>query len=179
VRKANSLIPEELRKGRILDVGCGSYPLFLNSTRFHERYGVDRVNPSGVGDESLTLIERDIADGAGLPFEDAFFDVVTLLAVFEHLDLPALEGLLREIHRVLRPGGVFVMTTPAAWTEAILKVMANLRLVSAEEVGEHKATYSRGRIVSFLVGAGFDSAQVRHGTFEAGMNIWATAPKRV
>ncbi|MDQ6880373.1 MAG: methyltransferase domain-containing protein [Candidatus Dormibacteraeota bacterium] len=160
-------------------MGCGSYPLFLNNTRFHERYGVDRVKSYGVSDESLTLIEQDIADGAGLPFEDAFFDVVTLLAVFEHLDLPVLEGLLREIHRVLRPGGVFVMTTPAAWTEAILRVMAYLRLVSGEEVGEHKATYSPGRIVSLLATAGFDSAGVRHGTFEARMNLWAAARKRV
>jgi len=67
------------------------------------------------------------------------------------------------------------MTTPPRWTEAILKVMSHLQLVSHEEVSEHKALYSRGEIVSHLVEAGFDRANIRHGVFELGMNLWAVA----
>lgn len=33
-KKANALIPEPARAGRILDVGCGSFPFFLSGTRF-------------------------------------------------------------------------------------------------------------------------------------------------
>jgi SAM-dependent methyltransferase len=176
-RRANSLIPESSRTGRILDVGCGSYPAFLLSTRFAERYGVDRVAIADVRDASVKLVAHDIAGASGLPFESTFFDVVTMLAVFEHIEANALHRLLQEIHRLLRPGGMFVMTTPARWTEELLKVMSSLRLVSHEEIGEHEAQYSHGEIVTALVGAGFDKSQIRHGTFELGMNLWAVALK--
>ena len=174
-RRADSLIPDELRIGRILDVGSGSYPMFLHSTRFAERYGLDRLAQADVPDAGLKLLEHDIADGSSLPFESTFFNAVTMLAVFEHLDVQALKRLLVEIRRVLRPGGVYVLTTPHRWTEGILKVMSQLQLVSHEELGEHKALYSRAEIVSLLVEAGFDRARIRHGTFEMGMNLWAVA----
>ncbi|MDP2947815.1 MAG: hypothetical protein Q8N88_06895, partial [Nanoarchaeota archaeon] len=38
---ANKLIPESLRRGRILDVGCGETPFFLLNTKFNEKYGID------------------------------------------------------------------------------------------------------------------------------------------
>lgn len=151
--------------------------MFLLGTRFNERYGLDRVAPVDLSDAGLTLVAQDVADVVGLPFEGAFFDVVTMLAVFEHLEPAVLARLLREIHRVLRPGGAYVLTTPARWTEAILKLMAGLRLVSHEELSEHKATYLSREIVSLLIEAGFDKGRIRHGSFEAGMNLWAVAEK--
>jgi len=126
----------------------------------------------------VNLIGHDISDSAGLPFEDGFFDVVTMLAVFEHLELPVLRALLREVRRVLRPDGTYVMTTPVRWTEGILKLMSRVKLVSHEEVDEHKAQYSRSEIATLLAEAGFDSSDIRHGTFELGMNVWASAQNR-
>ena len=178
-RRANSLIPDEMRTGRILDVGCGSYPGFLIGTRFGERYGVDRVAMPDVRHAGVKLVAHDVAAGSPLPFEGGFFDVVTMLAVFEHLEVPALRGLLHEIRRVLRPGGVYVMTTPVRWTEGILKLMSRVKLVSHEEVDEHKAQYSHPEIVAMLLEAGFDRAHIRHGTFEMRMNVWAVAVKEI
>jgi SAM-dependent methyltransferase len=174
-RMADSLIPENLRPGRILDLGCGSYPAFLMTTRFGERYGLDRVALPDVGHSGIKLIAHDIAGSSPLPFEAGYFDVVTMLAVFEHLEVATLRGLLREIRRVTRPGGLFVMTTPVRWTEGILKLMSRLELVSDEEVSEHKAQYSHGEVVALLVEAGFDRTGIRHGTFELGANLWAAA----
>jgi SAM-dependent methyltransferase len=177
-RRADSLIPEQARSGRILDVGCGSYPTFLVNTTFGERYGLDRlVAAADVGELHVKLVEHDIADGSGLPFEDSFFDVVTMLAVFEHLETAALRRLLHEIHRVLRPGGLYVLTTPARWTEGLLKLMSRLGLVSDEEVSEHKAQYSAPEIVTLLLEGGFERSNIRHGTFEVGMNHWAVAQR--
>ena len=45
-KQANKLIPNTLRSGRILDIGCGSYPYFLAHTFFRERVGVDRMASS-------------------------------------------------------------------------------------------------------------------------------------
>jgi SAM-dependent methyltransferase len=177
VHQAQKLIPQSARSGRILDVGCGSYPMFLVSSGFAERFGLDRVAPAGLNVPGVTILDRDVADGSGLPFEDGFFDVVTMLAVFEHLEPAVLTRLLREIHRVLRPGGVYVMTTPAHWTDPILKSMARLGLVSREEVDEHEQTYSHDQTVSMLTGAGFDAALIRYGTFEVGMNLWVRAQR--
>ena len=176
-RRADSLIPEVLRQGRILDIGCGSHPAFLSGTRFRERYGIDRVPLDDAGNSSLKLIEHDIGNGSALPFEDAFFDVVTMLAVFEHIEADLLCKLLLEIRRVLRPGAIYVMTTPISWTAGILKAMSHLKLVSHEEIGEHKAQYTRAGIVSHLVDAGFERSNISHGTFELGMNVWAVARK--
>jgi SAM-dependent methyltransferase len=175
--RANALIPDLLRTGRILDIGCGSYPTFLIGTRFGERYGVDRVALPDVRHAGVTLVAHDVAGGSALPFDDGFFDVVTMLAVFEHLEVTALAALLQEIRRVLRPGGLYVMTTPVRWTEGILKLMSRVKLVSHEEVDEHKAQYSHLEIIAMLLEAGFDRAHIRHGTFELGMNVWAVAAK--
>jgi SAM-dependent methyltransferase len=176
-KRANSLIPEQMRTGRILDIGCGSFPAFLTGTRFEDRYGLDRVALAEVRIPGIKLIEHDIAGGSPLPFEDSFFEAVTMLAVFEHLEVPTLRRLLQEVRRVLRPGGLYVVTTPVKWTERILKVMSSARLVSHEEIGEHKAQYSGVEVASLLVEAGFDRSAIRHGTFELGMNLWAVARK--
>ena len=59
-RQANSLIPESARNGRVLDIGCGSHPLFLLTTRFAERYGLDRVPSNDFKEQGITLINHDI-----------------------------------------------------------------------------------------------------------------------
>jgi SAM-dependent methyltransferase len=48
-----------------------------------------------------------------LPFEDAGFDAVVAGELLEHLQFP--DALVGEIHRVLRPGGVFVGSVPNAF----------------------------------------------------------------
>jgi SAM-dependent methyltransferase len=174
-RKANALIPEPARSGRVLDIGCGTYPLFLLNTRFAERYGLDRAVPADLHEPGLSLRAHDIALAERLPFDGGYFDAVTMLAVFEHLDRPVLTRLLSEILRVLKPGGVFVMTTPAGWTDRLLKVMGAVGLVSHEEVDEHRGTYSHSQIVEIAKGAGFDEGLMRYGSFEAGLNLWLTA----
>ena len=42
--RANQLIPKSLRDGRILDIGCGSYPYFLSHTSFQEKFAIDCSN---------------------------------------------------------------------------------------------------------------------------------------
>jgi ubiquinone/menaquinone biosynthesis C-methylase UbiE len=112
-----------------------------------------------------------------LPFEDNFFDVVTMLAVFEHIEPAKLTGLLSEIRRILKPGGMSVMTTPAVWTDRLLRALAKIRLVSPAEIEEHKDAYSFKKITKFLTQAGLSDQRLKFGYFELFMNIWATATK--
>jgi SAM-dependent methyltransferase len=56
------------------------------------------------------LDEGRVADAGGIPYGDDAFEVVFSDNVLEHLDDPL--GVLREVRRVLKPGGVFLFKTP-------------------------------------------------------------------
>jgi SAM-dependent methyltransferase len=178
---ANSLIPPQLRTGSILDIGCGTVPYFLLNTSFAERYGLDKVTGGGegttAGSGNIVLANFDIEREEKVPFKDDHFNVVTMLAVFEHILPDHLPSVVKEIHRILKPGGVYILTTPAWWTDGLLWLMARMRLVSPAEIEEHKDRYTPGKISSILQQGGFAPGNIRTGYFELGMNIWATARK--
>lgn len=99
------------RPVRILDVGCGTGANLEMLSRFGEAEGVD------VSEDALAFcrargLER-VKNGAAekLPYEDATFDLVTALDVVEHLD-DDISG-LKEMQRVLRPGGRALLFVPA------------------------------------------------------------------
>lgn len=175
-RRANRLIPPALRGGRILDVGCGSYPYFLSHTSFKEKLAVERQQPPSTP-QGIRWFELDLNSTPELPFPDGHLDVVTMLAVVEHLDPASLELLFADIRRVLRPGGRLIVTTPASWSDGLLKLMARLRLVSAEEIDEHVFAYTQPLLGWYFGRAGFARDHVRFGYFEAGLNLWATADR--
>jgi len=177
---ANQLIQKHYIHSRILDIGCGVIPLFLMSTYFDEKFGVDpHINYSlqGHKDENLNLIKFDVEENQTLPFEDKFFDVITMLAVFEHIEPEKLPRILNEIHRILKPGGVFLMTTPCPWSDKLLRLMARLSIVSQEGVNEHKGAYSHEDLAGYLSRGGFDRKKMSFGYFELFLNSWAIAEK--
>lgn len=175
---ANSLIPDDARAGSLLDIGCGSHPFFLLQAPVRERWGVDKVLPAGGSTlNGARLRHHDVVAHDRLPFDDGRFDVVTMLAVFEHIPARPLHRLLADIRRVLRPGGAFVMTTPAGWTDPILRVMARLGLASGEEIDEHQDLYDADTIRQHLADAGFPPPAIETGSFELGMNLWARATR--
>jgi SAM-dependent methyltransferase len=178
-KKANSLIPLHLRSGRILDIGCGSYPYFLAHTTFKEKFSIDQ---SPLSDQTITQLEissytLDINSKPSLPFEDGYFEVITLLAVVEHLDPQSMARLFSEINRTLHSGGVIILTTPAAWSAGLLNFMARAGLVSIEEIHEHVYAYTLPLIGWYFGQAGFEMNKIRFGYFEAMLNMWAVAEK--
>jgi len=177
----NRKIPSEYRKGRVLDIGCGTYPLFLMSTKFSEKYGLDKIVTDNYlyqfHNHGITLINQDIQKKSKLPFDDEFFDVVTMLAVIEHIEPEKIVGIVSEICRILRRGGILIVTTPAFWTNKLLKFLSVLRLVSPVEIDEHKIYFTHQKLAYFLQGGGFENYNLQLGYFEVFMNIWATAMK--
>jgi 2-polyprenyl-3-methyl-5-hydroxy-6-metoxy-1,4-benzoquinol methylase len=182
-RQANALIPDSFRQGRVLDIGCGRYPYFLLNTEFNEKYGIDQSSeitqshtPSSP-DQSIHLKKWDFGHKTGLPFDSDYFDVVTMLAVYEHIKNTQSRQLATEIHRVLKKGGLFIMTTPAGWAKPLLWLLARLRLVSPVEVYDHKETYSHKKIIRILEDSGFKKENITLGYFEIFMNIWGKIRK--
>ncbi len=176
-KAANQHILNQHRSGRVLDIGCGAYPNFLCHTEFKEKFGLDRLPTDQINVQGIQLSNFDLETQTNLPFPDDFFDTVTMLAVFEHIEPAKLPAVLKEIFRVLKPGGQFILTTPTIWTNALLKYLAMAGLVSKEEIEEHKDAYTPKRISSALNQAGFDKDKLKTKYFELGMNILASAFK--
>jgi len=177
-QRANSLIPAEFRSGRILDIGCGSFPYFLAHTSFEQKFAVDQLPPSEQG-KSLNIQWHtlNLNKEPRLPFEDNFFNVITLLAVVEHLNPASMAELFRETYRVLHPDGLVILTTPAAWSDGLLRFMARVNLVSAEEIHEHAFAYTLPLLGWYFGRAGFEMTKVSFGYFEFMLNMWAIARK--
>lgn len=100
---------------RHLDVGAGWGDLIK---RLREQFpkiqcsGVD-YNPSHFPIPDVPIAHADFNYGR-LPCEDASFDLVTCTEVFEHLE--NFRHAVREAARVIRPGGLFVVSTPNVLT---------------------------------------------------------------
>ncbi|MBF0317300.1 MAG: class I SAM-dependent methyltransferase [Nitrospirae bacterium] len=101
----------------VLDVGCGSggfLPILADLCA--KLVGID-ITPSFV-EKSRELIERlglantDILREScdHLPFDDSSFDVVVMLDVIHHME--DVRGSLKEVYRVLRPGGYVIVFEP-------------------------------------------------------------------
>ncbi len=89
-----------------------------------------------------------------LPFDDASFDAVVAGELFEHLRFP--EGVVGEVRRVLRPGGVLVGSVPNAF-----RVQSRLRFLRGrppEDDPTHLHMFSPGQMNALL--AGFSDVRI-------------------
>jgi SAM-dependent methyltransferase len=119
IAKMQALWP--LRGERLLDVGCGngSYTTAM-SDGFDESYGIE-IETERLDEFRAHLATRSDAgsfhvkemSAEALEFDSDFFDVVTAIETIEHI--VGLEQAAREIFRVLKPGGAFVITAPNRW----------------------------------------------------------------
>lgn len=177
---ANSLIDPNSSDGLIVDFGCGLEPFFLEQSTFVKKIGLDKaVRRSNYNfSEQLLLICWDLACSQYVPIKTNSANIVTMLAVFEHIEPLMLSHMLREINRILVPGGHFIITTPAWWTDKILKLMAATRLVSRAEIEEHKDAYSMDRLTK-IVAQVFDPETIEVGYFELYMNMWLKCKKQL
>jgi SAM-dependent methyltransferase len=109
-------------------------------------------------------LEAHVADVRTLPFEDASFDAVVSNSTLDHFpSLADVEAAVRELRRVLEPGGVFVLTLDNPWNPLValrnalpFRPLARLGLVPYY-VG---ATCGRGRLRRLLGAAGFEVEEV-------------------
>ncbi|NIP99069.1 MAG: methyltransferase domain-containing protein, partial [Nitrospinaceae bacterium] len=108
-------------KGKLLDIGCGA-GFFLDAARDRgwTPYGIDIV-PDFVrfARDELRLSHVHCLPLEQTEFADDFFDAVVLWDLIEHLPHPG--ACLREIHRILRPGGLVVLWTPNVKNAVYLK----------------------------------------------------------
>ena len=78
MKKAKKLIKIHSKHGKILDIGCGNYPILLVNSKFNEKYGIDQtISNVQYKNQSLKLLKHNICSNSILPFPRNFFDVIT------------------------------------------------------------------------------------------------------
>jgi 2-polyprenyl-3-methyl-5-hydroxy-6-metoxy-1,4-benzoquinol methylase len=95
---------------RVLDVGCGSGWVSHNLVGDYDLIGVDIEEDAVTLCRSLYQAEYMVGTAFDLPFPDDHFDAVIFTEAIEHFETPA--PALAEIARVLKPGGMALVTTP-------------------------------------------------------------------
>ncbi|MBN2072068.1 MAG: class I SAM-dependent methyltransferase [Candidatus Krumholzibacteriota bacterium] len=188
------LLPE-VSRGRALDIGCGwGYNLFLLRSRGFATWGIDIV-------QNDFFAARRIADANGysnnllgadmsaLPFDGCSFDAVTAVETFEHVFHPDRPDAVREVARVLRRGGRFVLSTPNYYSlvEAGKRLIVRLPLMKKifppmcypvsdiERSDYHPYSYHRpsrySEIRALLEEEGFEITEVKKIIF-----VWKSVP---
>jgi SAM-dependent methyltransferase len=169
-RFAGFLLPYLQPGMRLLDCGCGPGGITLglaDAVAPGEVVGID-LWPSYVETATSTAAERGVTnvsyrlgDVYELDFPDASFDAVFSANVLEHLSDPL--KALKEMRRVLRPGGVIGVWDPD-WTtlwatppSALLEKSIDL-LIRAREHNGSSPSYAR-HLRRYLLDAGFSRAE--------------------
>ncbi len=135
---------------KILDAGAGTGALMTALADMGEVWGCD-ISPEALAfcrQRGLeNLVESSIEH---LDFPDNSFDVLTSCDVIEHVEHD--DQALREFYRVLRPGGVAILTVPA------LQWLCSPH----DEVLSHRRRYHREPLRGMLRAAGFEELKLTY-----------------
>lgn len=157
----------------LLDIGCGWECRLLKAVEPHIKSGVGidfKVPPS----ETDKIKTHNLRLDSNLPFPDESFDVVTMVAVLEHLAKPA--QMIGEIERVLKKGGRLVITVPSKAAKPVLEFLAyRLKIINADEIRDYKQYYGKKELADL-----FKNTKLvveRHRYFQFGFNNLLVAKK--
>ncbi|HEY0254241.1 MAG TPA: class I SAM-dependent methyltransferase [Kofleriaceae bacterium] len=112
-------------EGRLIDIGCGTGRTLHQIAIAHPKLrltGVD-LSPAYIKHARKQLIELDDItlaneNGEDLPWADATFDVATSTYMFHELPRNARRNVVREMMRVVKPGGLVVIEDSAQLVES-------------------------------------------------------------
>jgi len=135
---------------KVLEIGCGAGGLLGPLRRYGEVHGLD-IDREYVQFCKKRGFERVLCgSGYELPFADASFDLVCLFDTMEHI--PDEAKALREVHRVLRPGGRLFVSVPAyqwLWSQN-------------DRIAHHCRRYTAGRLRRALQGSGLRPRRISY-----------------
>ena len=153
---------------RLLDIGCGweARLLLALEPMIISGVGVDRKAPT-LKTEKLQTFSISLNDR--LPFGDCSFDLITMLAVMEHLDDD--RSIISECTRLLRPGGGLLITVPSWRAKPVLEFLSyRMNLVSPSEIRDHKRYYNRRDLFNLFALFIHKFEIINHCYFQFGLN---------
>lgn len=132
IAKAKPFIPQGVR---ILDVGCADGALFRRlGPLVGEGIGVDPELDEPRAGRTYRLLPGSFP--ADLP-DSQPFDVITMLAVLEHIPRNQQGEMARACAHALRPGGHLIITTPSPTVDHVLRVLKALHLIDGMALEQH------------------------------------------
>jgi SAM-dependent methyltransferase len=142
--------------GTLLEIGCGHGEFLVEAAARGYRVRGVEVSPHATAAANQSLGGDVVMCGeleeAGLA--DAMFDVCVCMDVIEHVRNPV--GLLRHMHRVLKPGGVLYLVTPAVDSRAARWLGSDW----FEFKVEHLHYFNRSTIRNVLARTGFAEVEL-------------------
>lgn len=79
VQTAIKLIPHTHGSGKVLDIGCGTYPYFLLNTGFSEKHGIDKCDSpitTQFDKQKIYISKQNLENDVIMPYDNNYFDVV-------------------------------------------------------------------------------------------------------
>lgn len=138
-------------RSRAIDIGCGTGLIAGDLAEAGGRVLAVDLHASGLQQARAVhpALWAAVADANRLPAPNGAFDVALALDVLEHTDD---EAALGEIVRVLKPGGVVVVTVPAfSWLWS-----------ARDRLAGHRRRYTRTRLARLLRGANLQVVEIRY-----------------
>lgn len=171
------LIQKYYQKGKVLEVG---------SLPCHLTYCIDKlgcpltsvdIDPDRaklfIKKHNLTVIKCNI-ETEPIPFEDNSFSLVIFMEIFEHLRIDPIFT-LKELNRVLKPGGTMILTTPNLYTlDRVILFLQGRSLDDPYRQFEklhrlghmgHFREYSTNQVKRFLTNTGFEIIETKYEMF--------------
>ena len=150
------------QKGVMLDVGCGEgrhifgimqdYPLMKCIGLDMDKESLEKAEEGYEYFKSISKAGAQFLKGSAysLPFPDESIDLIVCSEVLEHLH--EYNDAVKEIHRVLKPGGKFYASVPATWPE---KICWKLSKEYQNQPGGHLRIFSQSGLISEIKESGF------------------------
>ncbi len=168
IAKAAAHIPAG---ARVLDVGCADGALFRQLvTLVSEGVGVDTDLDGATSTPRFRLIGGMFPEalaGAAGETGRALFDVITLLAVLEHVPPERQRPLAEACARHLKPGGRLIVTTPSPLVDPILELLIRLRAIHGMDTEGHYG-FRPAATPGIFAPAGFELTHAAR--FQLGLN---------
>ena len=121
IRKAVKIIGNK-EVNRYLDIGCSNglvTKYIAEKVNAKEAYGVDVANVKEARKRGVNAFEIDLNEDKETPFASGYFDLITCLDTLEHVYNT--DFVVDEIYRLLKKGGVAVITVPR--TDSLVNIV--------------------------------------------------------
>lgn len=150
----------------VLDIGCSNGELFQNLIS-------EGLNFKGVGVDPD--IKEDLFYENYKLFKDVFpsgkisgkFDIITALAVLEHIPENEINLFIESCKNCLNDEGKIILTVPHQFVDKILKVLESIKIIDGMETGQHYG-FDSSKTVMFFSRNGLKL--IKHKYFQLGLN---------
>lgn len=133
--------------GKMLELGCGEFPLFKDSIK---------------GDIAKIKGCLRVDCNKKMVFDNNLFDTIIATELIEHLYNP--KTFLRECYRILKPDGVLILSTPNAayWKIRLNMMLGNLEWLDMARESGHLVFFTPKTLKKFVEDSGFKNIILKH-----------------